>query len=104
MTMRPWLCVLLLAFPVSAFGQDTTEQARQLWLRGQEAMRQGKPEAAIAYYEQSLTADAGQKRVHLSLAAACVQRGDEAGAARHLNEYLAAFPDHHVVRKHYAEL
>jgi tetratricopeptide (TPR) repeat protein len=104
MTVRPWLCVLFVAVPVSAFGQDSTEQARQFWLRGQEAMHQGKPEAAIAYYEQSLTADAGQKRIHLSLAAACVQRGDEAGAAGHLTEYVAAFPEHHIVRKHYAEL
>jgi tetratricopeptide (TPR) repeat protein len=105
MTARPgwlWLCVLGITTP--APGQDAEAQARQSWLRGQEAMRQGKADEAIKYYEQSLAADDGQKRAHLSLAAAHIQRGDEAGAARHLGEYLAAFPEHHVVRVHYAEL
>ncbi len=105
MPVRPawlWLC-LAFACP-SAAAQDAAEPARQLWLRGQEAMRRGRPDEAVQYYEQSLAADAGQKRAHLSLAAACVEAGDPAGAARHLAEYLAAFPEHHVVRLHYAKL
>jgi hypothetical protein len=48
--------------------------------------------------------DAAQQRAHLNLAAAQIERGDQPGAARHLAAYLAAFPDHHIVRKHYAEL
>jgi tetratricopeptide (TPR) repeat protein len=100
-----WLCVVCAGWSsCPAFAQDPAAQARQFWVLGQEAMRQGKPDEAIAYYKQSLAADPTQKRAHLSLAAACVQRGDEAGAARHLAQYVAAFPEHHVARLHYAEL
>ncbi|HKI35378.1 MAG TPA: tetratricopeptide repeat protein [Gemmataceae bacterium] len=109
MAVRPgwlWLCVVLVgpSLAVYAPAQEPEARARQLWALGQEAMRQGKPAEAVQYYEQSLAADEGQKRAHLSVAAAYVQCGDEVGAARHLAEYLAAFPEHHVVRKHYAEL
>jgi len=109
MTLRPaWLslCALVcLSFPGVAFAQDTAvSQARQLWALGQDAMRQGRPTDAIKYYEMSLALDGSQKRAHLSLAAACIECRDEAGAARHLAEYLAAYPDHHVARVHYAEL
>jgi tetratricopeptide (TPR) repeat protein len=99
-----WLCVAFFPFAPSALAQDPATEARQLWALGQDAMRRGKPDEAVRYYEQSLAADAGQKRAHLSLAAAYVQQGDEAGAAKHLAEYLAAFPEHHVVRAHFAEL
>jgi tetratricopeptide (TPR) repeat protein len=107
MSVRPTcLCigVVFLSFAAPAPAQDPAAEARQLWVLGQDAMRRGKPDDAIRFYEQSLTADPSQKRAHLSLAAAHVQQGDEAGAAKHLAEYLAAFPDHHVVRAHYAEL
>jgi tetratricopeptide (TPR) repeat protein len=99
-----WLCVIAGWSSYPAFAQDPAAQARQLWVRGQEAMRQGKPDEAIKYYEQSLAADPAQKRGQLSLAAAYIQRGDEAGAARHLAQYVAAFPEQHVARAHYAEL
>jgi tetratricopeptide (TPR) repeat protein len=104
MMVRPawlWLCVV---FVPSAAAQEPVPEARQLWILGQDAMRRGKPDDAVRFYEQSLAADAGQKRTHLSLAAAYVQRGDEPAAAKHLAEYLAAFPEHHVVRAHFAEL
>ncbi len=106
MAVRPawlWVCVVL-PFGPSALAQDPAAQARQAWVQGQESMRRGKPDEAIRYYEQSLAADPEQKRSHLSLAAAYVQQGDEAAAAGHLAEYLKAFPEHHVVRAHYAEL
>jgi hypothetical protein len=61
------------------------------------------PSLAVSARAQD-TGEARQKRAHLSQAAACVERGDEAGATQHLAEYLAAFPEHHVVRVHYAEL
>ena len=41
---------------------------------------------------------------HLSLAAAQLEKGDEAGACAHLAIYLAAHPEHTVVRVHFAEL
>ena len=108
MTVRPawlWLCVVLLP-PSSAFAraEDPATLARQLWVQGQEAMREGKPDEAIRFYEQSLAADAGQQRTHLSLAAAYIQQGDEAGPSSIWPSTSAAFPEHHVVRTHYAEL
>jgi tetratricopeptide (TPR) repeat protein len=99
-----WLCVVCLGWSSPALAQDPAAQARQLWLRGQEAMRQGKPDEAVKYYELSLAADPAQKRSHLSLAAAYIERGDEAGAVRHLAQYVAAFPEHHLARVHLAEL
>jgi tetratricopeptide (TPR) repeat protein len=106
MTVRPaWLGLSVVFITTTALAQDPTAgQARQFWVLGQEAMRQGKGDAAIRYFEQSLAAGEGQKRVHLSLAAAYVQQGDEAKAVGHLAEYVVAFPEHHVVRLHYAEL
>jgi tetratricopeptide (TPR) repeat protein len=111
MAVRPaWLCLCVLCVsspwlvPPASADDAAAAQARLLWARGQEAMRQGKPDEAIKYYEASLAADAGQKRAHLSLAAACVECGDEAGAERHLAQYVAAFPGHHVARLHHAEL
>jgi tetratricopeptide (TPR) repeat protein len=88
-----------------AAAQDAaTAQARQLWLQGQEAMRRGQASEAVQLYEQSLDAAHERQRRHLSLAATDIQSGNEASAASHLAQYLAAFPDHHVVRIHYAEL
>jgi tetratricopeptide (TPR) repeat protein len=98
------LCLGCLPFAAASAQEPATTSARQLWVRGQEAMRQGRPDEASKYYEQSLAADEGQKRTHLSLAAAYVERGDAAGAEAHLAQYLAAFPEHHVVRAHHAEL
>jgi tetratricopeptide (TPR) repeat protein len=101
-----WLCVLCVgcqaAPPLEA--ADPPGEARQLWAQGQRAMREGKPDDAIQYYEQSLTADRSVARTHLSLAAAHLEKGDEAGAEPHLAKYVAAFPEHCVVRAHYAEL
>ena len=48
--------------------------------------------------------DAGPVRAHLSLAAACLEKGEPASAEPHLAKYVTAFPDHHVVRAHWAEL
>ncbi len=106
MSLRPacaCLCALLFA-ATSVRADDPAVLARQAWLLGQDAMKRGKADEAVRYYEQSLTFDGGQKRVHLSLAAAYVQNGDESAAAKHLAEYVAAFPEHYVVRAHYAEL
>ena len=105
---RLGLCLALLIGPwlsrCATAQEPMTGQAWQLWLRGQDAMRQGKPAEAIDCYEQCLAADQAQKRIHLSLAAAYVQRGDECAAVRHLAQYVAAFPEHRIVRYQYAEL
>jgi tetratricopeptide (TPR) repeat protein len=100
-----WLCALCAVWHSPAFAQDDApSQARRLWGMGQEMMRQGKPAEAIRLYEMGLALDGSQKKAHLSLAAACVECHDEAGAVRHLAEYLDAYPEHHVARVHYAEL
>jgi tetratricopeptide (TPR) repeat protein len=81
-----------------------TEEAARLWRQGQEAMQQGRPERAIGFYEQSLAADPGFSRSHMSLAAAHLETGDDKAACEHLGRYVAANPEHALIRAHYAEL
>jgi tetratricopeptide (TPR) repeat protein len=88
----------------NAGAQETLSPGRQFWEAGQEAMRQGHADEAIHCYERSLAADPSFARNHLSLAAAYLDKGDEAGACPHLALYLAANPDHLIVRVQYAEL
>jgi len=88
-------------------GADTEispSPARQLWERGQQAMRLGQSDQAIAFYEQSLSLDPQLIRAHLSLAAARLEIGDDDGACPHLGRYVEARPDETIVRGHYAEL
>jgi tetratricopeptide (TPR) repeat protein len=40
----------------------------------------------------------------LQMAAACLERGDDADALRHLARYIEAHPEHVTIRAHYAEL
>src|SRR5262245_56936287 len=91
-----WLCAVCVCWSCPVLAQDPAAQARQFWLRGQEAMRQGKPDEGVQWYELSLTADPSKKRGHLILAAAYIERCDEAGATRHLEQYVAAFPEQHA--------
>jgi tetratricopeptide (TPR) repeat protein len=67
-------------------------------------MRLGHPDKAIACYQQSLALDPQFAQAHLSLAAAHLELGDDAGACPHLGRYVAARPDQVTVRCHYAEL
>lgn len=80
------------------------EVARRLWEEGQSAMRQGQPDRAITCYQQSLAADPRLTRNHLSLAAAYLEKGDQAAACPHLSEYVVAHPDSVLVRVRHAEL
>ncbi len=101
-----WLCVACTGCQALAPAAETADAgaARQLWAQGQEAMRQGQADRAIRCYEQSLAADPHLARGHLSLAAAYLEKGETAAAEPHLARYVAANPEHHVVRAHYAEL
>jgi predicted Zn-dependent protease len=108
MKLRPvWLIVGMLC---PSGGPSATEPAPPsspailAWEKGQEAMRQGQTQQAIAFYRQSLQLDPGLARNHLSLAAAYVGSGLDAQAVPHFALYLAAQPDHLVVRAHYAEV
>jgi tetratricopeptide (TPR) repeat protein len=110
-----WLWLLLIcagcqstlpveATPKSAPAPARQDVARQLWEEGQKAMREGQHDQAIALYEQSLAADPQLTRNHLSLAAAFLEKGDDAGACPHLGRYLKAHPEHQAIRVQYAEL
>lgn len=90
--------------PETAAPSHPSPSARQLWEKGQLALRQGRPDEAIACYRQSLAADPRLLRVHLSLAAACLEKGDKDAAGAHLGQYLQAHPEHLLVRAQYAEL
>ncbi len=79
-------------------------EALRLWERGQKAMLAGDADGAVAAYRESLRLDPGLARNHLSLAAACLEKGDDAAAAGHMGDYLRFQPDHSVVRLHLAEL
>ena len=99
------LCLLVLASEqAGAADVDAPARARLLWEQGQEAMRQGHPDQAIACYEQSLAADPGFARNHLSLAATYLDQGEQERACPELELYLQACPGHLIVRAHYAEL
>ncbi len=78
--------------------------AQRLWEQGQDALRDGRTDEAVRCYEKSLALDPTLVNNHLSLAAACLDKGDDQGAAPHLARYLEAKPDHYTVRAHYAEL
>jgi tetratricopeptide (TPR) repeat protein len=81
-----------------------SEQARQLWEQGQEAMRAGEPDRAIALYYKSLEQDRARKENHLSLAAAYLQKGNEPAACAHLGLFLRSHPEHRNARFYHAEL
>src|SRR5262249_46644383 len=70
----------------------------------QQALRLGQPDKAMACYKQSLALDPRFAQAHLSLAAAHLEIGDDAGACPHLARYVEACPDQILVRGHYAEL
>ena len=93
-------CHLFIA--LEAEGDEKT--ASGLWEQGQEAMRQKQPNRAIGFYEQSLAVDPSRTRTHMSLAAAYLEAGNDEAACTHLARYLAAYPEHVIVRSHYAEL
>jgi predicted Zn-dependent protease len=94
----PWLCAALLCCGPEA------SPALQAWQDGQRAMVDGRPDEAIARFEQSLRLDPSLARNHLSLAAAYLAQGNDEHAVPHLARYLDAQPDHLIVRAHYADL
>jgi tetratricopeptide (TPR) repeat protein len=84
--------------------ESSPSPAVRLWEKGQQALRDGAIDDAVRCFEQSLALDPKLTCNHLSLAAACLDRGDDAGAAPHLAAYVEAEPNRPVVRAHYAEL
>jgi tetratricopeptide (TPR) repeat protein len=102
--LLPWLLCLGCHSVVGLEWDADPPDAERLWDQGQAAMKEGRADRAIGFYEQSLAADPGLTRNHMSLAAALLEKGDDAGAAAHLAKYVEAHPEHLVIRTHYAEL
>ena len=90
--------------PVSSPESALALQAKELWDKGQEAMKEEQPKQAIAYYEQSLALDPTLTCNYLSLAAAHLEAGEEETACISLARYLESHPEHFSVRPHFAEL
>jgi tetratricopeptide (TPR) repeat protein len=78
--------------------------ARQLWQRGQLALDRDRFEEAIGHFELSLRLDPSLVQNHLSIAAAHLALDQQDKAAPHLAAYLAARPQHFLIRWHYAEV
>jgi tetratricopeptide (TPR) repeat protein len=75
-----------------------------LWDKGQQAMRAGNPDEAIALYQEELARVRPDTRCYLSLAAALVAKGDDESAGLALAHFVEANPDHRQARLYLAEL
>jgi tetratricopeptide (TPR) repeat protein len=84
--------------------EGTDNRARRLWQEGQAAMQAGKPDLAIPRYQESLAQDPGWTWSYLSLAAAYLEKGNDAEAAVNLARFVKARPDHVEAQIHLAEL
>jgi tetratricopeptide (TPR) repeat protein len=92
------VCLLCLGCQNLPGGEQRPDPDEALWQAGQEAMKTGRPEQAIAVYEQAA------EKNHLSLAAAYLEKGDDHAACQHLGLYLETHPEHHNARFYHAEL
>jgi hypothetical protein len=105
MALRPsWFlwCILCLGCQ-SVVLPDGESEPDNAPIRSQDGQA-GEAERPLGYYDKDLAGDPAATRSALSLAAEALQQGDEAAACQHLGNYLAAHPDHHEVRLHFAEL
>jgi tetratricopeptide (TPR) repeat protein len=102
----PLACLLCLAGCRQLMPAETLHSpaAVKLWTEGQLALQQGDAGKAQQCFEQGLAADPQFAPNHLSLAAACLEKGDDDGACTHLAHYVATQPDQLKARSHYAEL
>ena len=100
-----WCCLLWAgSSPLPGRAGDAAVPAQQLWEQGQQALRRGQVDDAIRFYEQSLSADPAFQRSHLNIAAAYLEKNDEAAACHHLGKYLDAYPENLAAQTRYAEL
>ncbi len=104
--LAPFCCMLSLlgCRQLGPTATPPTAAAVRLWTEGQLARQSGTPGKAKDCFEQGLVADPQFAPNRLSLAAACLEQGDEDGACVHLAHYVAAQPDQLRARSHYAEL
>jgi tetratricopeptide (TPR) repeat protein len=103
-------CICLLSLIGSAQAAQPPDPAtpaspaQRLWQQGQDLMLDGATDKAIACYHESLKLEPNLAQNYLSLAAAFLDKGEDAKAADSLSRYLAMQPNHFVARAHYAEL
>src|SRR5258708_2688683 len=97
---------LMLAMLSGATAADPTmpTPAVQCWQMGQEALRDGNVDKAIALYQRSLQLDPELSRNYLSLAAAYCAKGADGRGVENWTSYLQKQPDHVAVRAHLAEI
>lgn len=105
----PWSLLFCLGCqsspPPATITKDRADStAINLWAEGQSAMQQGRTLEAVAYYERSLEADPAYSQSHLSLAAACLEKGDETSACDHLMRFVEARPENWIARARLGEL
>lgn len=107
-THLPGVAVFLFCLAIgplsTAAPAATPTPAQRLWEQGQDALRDGRTDEAVGFYEKSLSLDPNLASNHLSLAAAYLDKGDDERAGPELAHYIAARPNHTMVRAHYAEL
>jgi tetratricopeptide (TPR) repeat protein len=105
------VCLTLLVFALrGAIAAAAPPDARaladadRLWQQGQEAIARGLPDEAIARYRASLLKNPALVRNYMSLAAAFLEKGDDATACIYLLRYVETNPAHLVARVHLADL
>lgn len=81
-----------------------TSEGQQLWEKGQKALLEGKTHEAITCFQRSLKIEPLLASNYLSLAAAYAEQGEDELEALQLENYLRLEPEHHIIRKHLADL
>jgi tetratricopeptide (TPR) repeat protein len=97
------LLAALAAGPAPAGPPAAATPAVRAWEQGQAALDQDRLAEAVGQFQLSLRLDPQLPQGHLGLATAYLALGQSADALPHLRAYLAARPDHFLVRWHYAE-
>ena len=103
-TLAALTLLALLPTAVECAAPAETSPACKAWQLGQLAMDRDRFDEAIGQFQLSLRLDPTLVRNHLSLAAVYLALGQEAESLPHLASYLAARPDHFLIRWHYAEV
>jgi hypothetical protein len=96
--------LLVVGLSVGAAASPPASTARAHCDKGRQALIEDRTEEAITLLQQSLQEDPDLADAHLSLAAAFLGQNRDALAASHLEDYLRLQPDHHEVRRQYAEV
>jgi tetratricopeptide (TPR) repeat protein len=99
-----WITLSILIVGAPQLPAEKQSPGWGLWKQGQDALSREQTDKAIDLFEESLAADPRLTRNYLSLAAAHLDRNDEAKACTYLMLYVAAHPEHLAVRLQYADL